>query len=146
MSVTRENIVAAARARLGVAWQHQGRSEAGIDCVGLVTKTAADLGLSDFDLDNYARMPNGIELLDILRSQMPQIHPAERFGLGDVLVFRSQGTPTHVGIAGDYRHGGFSLIHAYNDASPPRVVEHRLDGTLWLPRLVAAFSLIEAKR
>lgn len=144
MTVTRQDIVAQARELLEVKWAHQGRSVDGVDCVGLVTMTAKKLGLSTFDLTDYARVPEGIELLKVLRSQMPEIHPARRFQLGDVCVFHFIGMPTHVGIVGDYKYGGFSLIHAFNEVG--KVVEHRLDNVLWLPRLVAAFSLIYAKR
>ena len=47
--VTRTDIVAAARGWLGVPWRHQGRSRAGVDCVGLVVVVCRSLGLSDHD-------------------------------------------------------------------------------------------------
>lgn len=144
---TREDIVATARTFLNVPWVHQGRSMQGVDCVGLATMTAKINDLSTFDLTSYTRLPDGIELVKLLRTQMPENQPTMKFGLGDLLCFHSNGQPTHVGIVGDYKYGGFSLIHAFNAARPTsRVVEHRLDDTLWLPRVVASFRLIEAYR
>lgn len=43
---------------------------------------------------------------------------------GDVLVVAIEKDPQHMGIVGDYRHGGLSLIHAASKAG--QVVESRL--------------------
>jgi uncharacterized protein YijF (DUF1287 family) len=58
--------------------------------------------------------------------------------IGDVVWMRFEKEPQHLGIVGDYVHGGLSLIHAYNGAGVNRVVEHRLDDT-WRARIVAAW-------
>ena len=44
--------------------------------------------------------------------------------LGAVLVMQTDKEPQHMGIVGDYRHGGWSLIHASSSAG--RAVETRL--------------------
>ena len=46
--------------------------------------------------------------------------------LGAVLVLATADQPQHLGIVGDYSHGGWSLIHACNAVRPPRVIETRL--------------------
>lgn len=43
---------------------------------------------------------------------------------GDVLVVAIERDPQHMGIVGDYRHGGLSLIHAAS--TPGKVIETRL--------------------
>ena len=46
--------------------------------------------------------------------------------LGAMVVLSITGQPQHLGIVGDYRHGGWSLIHAASNARPGRVIETRL--------------------
>ena len=68
MSVSTAQVVAAGRCYTGVRWHHQGRTRAGLDCAGLIIRTAHDLGLSEFDLADYGRLPDGrmSELLILL--------------------------------------------------------------------------------
>jgi cell wall-associated NlpC family hydrolase len=129
---TREQIVEAARSYLGVRWHHQGRSRAGLDCIGLVVRVAHDLGLSDYDISGYARMPDGPRMLQRLRDQMgPRVLLPEP---GDVLLIRFERNPMHVAIMTT----GRNIIHAYANAK--EVVEHRLDG-LWATRIVECYQM-----
>ena len=58
--------------------------------------------------------------------------------LGAVIVVVCDRQPQHMGIVGDYRHGGWSLIHGASLAG--RVVETRL---MWARnmRLVAVYRM-----
>jgi hypothetical protein len=60
---------------------------------------------------------------------------------GDIAVLITDLLPQHLGLLGDYRHGGLSIIHACNARScvPPRVIETRLMFSRAL-RFVAAFE------
>jgi len=53
--------------------------------------------------------------------------------VGDIALMKFSTEPHHLGIIGDYVHGGFSLIHA--DGTKKKVVEHRLDDT-WKSRII----------
>lgn len=122
--VSATDVVSAAREEIGTPWVHQGRLPGlALDCAGLVIVTARRLGLVpvDFDRGGYGRMPDGT-LLDVCRAHMQRM---SRPSLGAVAVLIVDALPQHLGIVGDYRHGGWSLIHACSDASPPRVVETR---------------------
>lgn len=44
--------------------------------------------------------------------------------LGSVVMLQVDKDPQHLGIVGDYRHGGFSIIHAAGNAG--RTIETRL--------------------
>jgi hypothetical protein len=55
---------------------------------------------------------------------------------GDLLLMRFEREPHHLAFAGDYVHGGLSMIHAYGTAG--KVVEHRLDDA-WRGRIVAVY-------
>jgi hypothetical protein len=119
------DVVDAARTHVDTPWRHQGRrSGEALDCAGHVIVVARQLGLVEpgFDINGYSRAPDG-SMLELCRRFMLTL-PA--FELGAVAVLASEKDPHHMGFVGDYRHGGWSLIHASNIAQPPRVVETRL--------------------
>ena len=122
------DVVACARTWLGTPFQHQQRSKGlAVDCAGLVIGVARELGLvePEFDVTHYPRQPDGVSLLRwceeyMLRIEQPAMQP------GDVVVVAFDTRPQHLGIVGNYRHGGLSMIHAYEHAMVHKVVEHRL--------------------
>lgn len=121
----RAAVVAEARRWLGTPWVHQHRAlGAGVDCAGLVIGVARALGLvpPQFDCTGYGRNPDGT-MLALCDAHMRRIRRAD-LQPGDVLVMAIEHEPQHMGIVGDYRHGGLSLIHAASKAR--RVVETRL--------------------
>lgn len=125
---TRAAVVAEARRWLGTPWVHQHRTHGiGVDCVGLVIGVARALGLvaPDFDFGGYSRQPDGT-LLSVCDAHMTRIQRAD-MQPGDVLVLAIRDQPQHMGILGDYVHGGLSIIHAYQPAGGGgRVIETRL--------------------
>lgn len=140
-TVTRSEVVLAARAWLDTPYHHQGRLRGvGVDCVGLVIGVARDLGLvaSDFDVPPYPRTPDGASLMHLAELHMQPLAAGELLEPGHVVVVRFDQEPQHLGIAGDYRHGGLSLIHSV--ARPGRVIETRLMFSRAM-QFVAAFRL-----
>jgi len=122
---TGADVVAAARAQLGAPWMHQARLPGiALDCAGLVIVVARQLGLvaDDWDINGYSRTPDG-SLLQRCAQHMTEISAIE---LGAVIAMSCPADPQHVGIVADYRHGGWSLVHAHALSQPPRVVETRL--------------------
>ena len=122
-SVTASQVVATARGMLGTTWMHQARlPRTALDCAGLVICTARALGLvpAGWNIADYPRHPDGT-LAGLCAAHMQPIHAIE---LGAVLVLAIERDPQHLGIVGDYAHGGWSLIHASSAAG--RVVETRL--------------------
>lgn len=126
---TRQQIVDEARSYIGCRWHHQGRSRAGVDCVGLVIRVAHALGLSDFDIADYSRQPDPAMMRALLALHM---EPVGQPQIGDVLLMKFEREPQHVAIVTDQ-----GIIHAY--AQTRRVVEHRLD-SLWKSRIVGAYQ------
>ena len=132
---TAADVVAAARGHRDTPWQHQGRLPGvALDCAGLLICVARQLGLvaPDFDINGYGRVPDGTmpEWCDQYLERVPD--PV----YGGVLMCAIAQDPQHLGIVGDYRHGGFSFIHASSGAG--KVVETRL---MWArnQRLVRAY-------
>ena len=122
--LTRADVVAAARAWIGTQWVHQHRTQGvAVDCGGLVIGVARQLGIvpACFDVNGYERYPDG-SLVRLCSKYMDAVSKAD-MRPGDVLVVAVDKEPQHLGILGDYRHGGLSLIHA---ALHRGVVESRL--------------------
>ena len=121
--MTGAEIVAVARTFLGTRYLHQGRSRAGVDCIGLPVCVRAELGLPALDASGYARSSASSEMLDYCKANMIEIQRAD-LTLGDVLV-QMDGTARHMAIVADCAYGGFSIIHAWLPSR--KVVECRLD-------------------
>lgn len=133
MTVTREQIVAAARGWIGTRWHHQGRLKGvGVDCAGLILGTAKELGLTEFDMTGYGHRPDSRELEQLCHDHMKSI-PVARARPGDVLLIEVDKQPQHMAFKTD-----IGMIHAF---APLRsVVEHRIDEN-WAERIVAAFRI-----
>lgn len=132
-----DQIIADARSYLGVRWLHQGRTRAGIDCVGLVIEVSkAVLGWS-FDVTGYPRHAKDETMLDTCRQRMVEVRRSQVLP-GDVLVmaFAHQ---RHMAIVGG-EPGALTVIHAY--VVNRQVVEQRLDAP-WMARVVGCFRFPE---
>jgi cell wall-associated NlpC family hydrolase len=141
MSTTPAHVVQAARAWLGTPFHHQARLQGiGVDCVGLVIGVARQLGLVPpaFDVAAYPRTPDGSSLMHLVHLHLQPLGPGVAMAPGHVVVVRFDADPQHLGILGDYRHGGLSIIHAA--ATPGRVIETRLLFSRSM-QLVQAFAL-----
>ena len=115
----RAEIVAAALSWEGVPFRHQGRSRAGVDCVGYGRCVGLELGLlDDYDVTNYRRNADGADLLRDLRAHMGREKPIGQALPGDVLVFRDRQFIVHLGIVIDATPR-IQIMHAY---APARMV------------------------
>lgn len=132
----RAQIVAKVREFVGTPHVHQGRRKGiGVDCVGLLTTTAAELDVSTYDRYDYeplADMSHLVGLLDehAIRIAIADIQPA------DIVVLDIEGQP-HLAIIGDYPFGGMTMIHAL--VARGKVVEHRLD-SVWRSKIIGAWA------
>lgn len=113
----------------------------GLDCAGVLVCVARQLGLVEpgFDVPAYTDRPDGRTLLAWCRRYMGAPVALEGLQPGDALVMITDVLPQHLGVVGDYRYGGLSLIHAANNAHPPRVIETRLMFSR-VQKFVAAFQ------
>lgn len=121
--MTGYDVAEAARRMLGTPWMHQGRMPGvALDCAGMVICVARELGIvaPDYDVNGYSRVPDGSMLTICDRMLTPAPEPV----IGCVLALEIYKDPQHLGIVGQYRHGGLSIIHAASKAG--RVIETRL--------------------
>lgn len=121
------DIVTTARAWLGVRWAHQGRSRAGVDCVGLVIMVARACRGSQFDVLDYPRLASDERMLKTADAVLHRRPGVAALRPGDVVVMHYH-QQRHMGIVAPYVFGGLSLIHAYAPAR--KVVETRLSDDL----------------
>lgn len=124
------HVTAEARRWLGVRFLHQGRSAAGLDCVGLVLVVAKALGaLSlDYDVKGYGLEPHP-QLAEKLRAALLPSSVRE----GAVLLLKFAGQPRHLALC-----TGGTLIHAYKPRGA--VIEHGFD-MKWRKRVCGAYTL-----
>lgn len=127
-----------ARCLIGTRWSHRGRSERRIDCVGLVVLALQRAGVEVQDRKLYGRDPNQDRLREALTVEFGPAIPKEQARVGDIALLRGFVYPLHVGILGDYPHGGLSLIHANNAPTVMAVCEQRLAGQM-LDRLLEVY-------
>ncbi|MBL8186597.1 MAG: hypothetical protein JNK38_01245 [Acidobacteria bacterium] len=146
---TRDAFLAECRSFLGVKWQHQGRSEQGIDCVGLLIVPAIRLQIlqPNQDVTNYPRQPDGEQLSALLHQHCRRLLDWKTAQIADILAIKFADQPQHVAIVTAPYHSqwGFHVIHAFgNSEMGGSVIEHRLDD-VWLKshraRIHAAFSI-----
>lgn len=119
----RDDIITEARRWIGTPWRHQGRSRAGVDCVGLVVMVARNLGLEPEDVTGYARRQDGRTLLRHLHKQLDQKFIIN-WKIGYIGVFKESAFPIHVGFLSN-REGVPTVIHAH--ARRRQVIEEALD-------------------
>jgi cell wall-associated NlpC family hydrolase len=130
----RAQVVSEARGWLGVPFRHQGRTRAGLDCVGLLVVVGRALGLPAYDVTGYTRRAQGMGFIEHFRANLEEVAPGSaRFG--DVLVFVETVYPCHTGIMSE-RHGVPHLIHAH---APRRLVLEEPFAGEWRDKLRFAF-------
>ena len=128
---TRADVIHAAREYLGVPYKHQGRNRHGLDCIGLVIAVGHDLGLSDFDIDGYGRVPSGRRMARQIAEVCQRIQ-AQAARNGDMIHLSFTTQPQHLALLTDV-----GMIHADNTYG---VVEHVLDAK-WRARIRGWYQL-----
>ena len=108
---------------IGVPCRHRGRTERGLDCVGLLILVAKDCGYDEYQEFPYGREPRNSILEGVLHEHFgePVDRPPQ---INDVVLMRLRPSaePSHVGIITTHPHG-LGIIHAYGDIE--RVVYQR---------------------
>jgi cell wall-associated NlpC family hydrolase len=110
-------LIAAARRYLGVPFRHAGRTDQGVDCVGLILAAARDAGLFDYRPRSYPRGDASRLTAEIERFAEAVAGPPEP---GDLLLLSVKGELTHVALVSERG----TILHAHERLG--RVVEQRL--------------------
>lgn len=135
----REAVIAAARSFIGCPWRHQGRTERGMDCIGMVSLAFRKAGITPpGDRIDYGRRPHNKRLSAGLTDHFGEPVSDGSLMAGDVVTMRWSGEENHVALVTDHPHG-LGVIHCYafapGGARGGRVIEHRLSND-WRNRIV----------
>ena len=147
--------VEALRSYIGVPFLHQGRTRAGLDCIGLLAVAARDIGLGDgaVKLTAYDRTPDNRLFAkragDFLeRKPYTRLQPLHtQLDIGDVLLFwiEKKGYPRHIAVyTGTDEHGRLMIIHSYAKQSK-NVIEMPMNLGYWEQRIDSVWRLPTAK-
>ena len=137
----KEEFVNIARTWIDVPYKDKGRSRYGVDCIGLVIKSAHEVGWTDYDTLNYPRRPNPKDFLRELKNQLDRI-PKSDISHGDIAVFAEPRHPCHTGIIDIDECGNVYVIHAY---APAKKVIREPMTSQRKERMVMAFRIPEEK-
>lgn len=132
MKWTTDKLLSVSREYIGTPYHHEARLKGvGIDCVGLVICTHAELGIHLPDAIPYPQYPPAGLLNDCLKKADLQIVPKADARAGDFATFwiHQPGVATHLGVLTDK-----GLIHCYTQVGS--VVEHWMTAK-WSKRLVS---------
>lgn len=132
----REEIVASARLWVGTRWVHQGRSEHGLDCAGLVSVVLNGQGVIRYETADYPRRTLNNAFLEHFRKAGLRDTTLAKAESGDVLVFKDAGYACHCGFL--VRGRPTTIVHAH--AKRRRVVEEEFT-LFWQQKLVAVFKI-----
>lgn len=147
--VDRTAFIAAARSLLGKPFVHKGRTERGVDCVGLCVYGLAQIGVACEDLADYSMSPDGVTLQQKVEAHLGP--PTDNWQPGDIVLMRwyEHGNTVycnHVGILGVAPYGNFwTLIHSHRESLRRRGQENRVKEVRlakpWDSRVFAVYSL-----
>jgi len=113
MHAKANRLVNAANDLVGVRYRHQGRSQAGLDCAGLIIVTGQRCDISNFDTTNYSNRPNAVEFTrEMIRAGCTQL-PLAKLEHGDLLRLNTEGWPVHIAVYEIDAKGQEWYIHAY---------------------------------
>lgn len=118
-------------------FRHQGRSDTGVDCAGLLVYGMAAVGRTLKDADGYGRTPYKARLEGLLEENFgAPVGPEKPMAEGDIILLKMVGDPSHVGIVTNHPGGGCAILHSY--AQQRMVVEHRMNDE-WLNYIYLRF-------
>jgi len=129
---TRDDIITEARRWIGTPFLLHGRSIGkGIDCIGLVSCVARNLGIVDVRTQSY-KLPPTIDQIDNALARYCETIPLTAAKPGDIVTMAIGGRSQHVGILSD-----IGIIHCMQGAQHTGS-EHGIDAK-WQRRLRRAY-------
>lgn len=131
---TREEVCNKALEYLDTPFHHQGRLKGiGIDCAGLIVCIAKELDLPYADMKNYARIPDGKSLREILKNNTAKEKTLNEAQPGDILLMRFLNEPQHVALLMPNNQ----IIHSY--MAVDKVTIHNFDDK-WKKRVLSVYE------
>lgn len=127
-----DEVEAVAREYMGVEWRHQGRTTAGIDCVGLVLVVGWRLGFipDGKDVPAYGRRAQPLKFLHEFHNNLDPIR-VDEVQYGDVVIQKVSRVVSHCGLVCKGDRGLPIFLHA--EAARAKVMEEPYLGGINMP-------------
>lgn len=138
-TIKRRDVVEAARSFVGKPYRHQGHTERGLDCIGLVIVTAQKFGFDTSIPRGYSAQPQARQVLSGADATLWKPEDQSKIVPGDIAVFWGwmAAEPQHFTIIG-HSGAGLTVIHAYSKFM--KVVEQGWN-PLWAKRFHSRYVL-----
>lgn len=135
-----QQIILHSRGWMDIRFRHQGRSKSGIDCIGLFSEVAKEIGRSITIPNNYTHHPDQKFLMSEMCRLFDKITKAE-MQIGDLVLMRFMDDNLripcrHVAIITD-----LGVLHS--SAQFRKVTEHGLDDE-WMEKIEHVFRMRRA--
>lgn len=137
MTINRSKFVESAKEWIGTPWRHnQNLKGAGVDCVRFLHSIATEYGIELAPMPRqYRRNVVDDSIFEYMRSHFLEIELADA-QIGDILVFRFDNVPHHVGLVASLNP--LSVVHA---SASNKVVMEEVLGEEMLNRVMGVFEL-----
>ena len=143
MPIARQTVIDTARLQIGTPWVHRGRTPGlALDCVGLVTFVADQLGIEYRDLLGYSEFPQGAKHTSTLNKVLVSTYVDLQIGQVVVCWYAKRKLAAHIGIiseqfVGPEKAPELTIIHSFKESK--MVVEQPLS-PFWSRRLLASYD------
>lgn len=117
------------RSCIGIKFQHQGRTEFGLDCAGVPIISFKKCGVEFIDLANYDRRPNQDDILNTLYNNGFFEIKFSDINIGDILLIEYDNNIQHIAVVSNLNPT--YIIHAITDK---KVSEHILSDNFKIRR------------
>lgn len=131
-------MVTKARSLIGVPFFHAGRTERGLDCVGLIMLAAHAASIDVPNPGEYSQVVNGGYMQSRLMEFCDKVTDGN-VHIGDIALFMIGTSPQHIGLITSV--DPLAMVHSYQSAG--KVVEHAFDAP-WRRRLIGMYRWRQA--
>lgn len=132
-----QEIIKRSRSWMNVKFRHQGRSKCGVDCIGLFSEVAKEIGRDIPIPSNYTHHPDQKFLFAEMNRLFDKITKAE-FTVGDLCLMRFEDDLRRVPCRHVAIRTEFGVLHS--SAQHRKVTEHSLDDE-WMDRVEHCFRM-----
>lgn len=142
--IDKKEFIKKLQSKIGTPFRHRGRTKSGVDCIGLLAVTLAEMGEIIIDKKVYGREPRNDKLKESVDANLGKpiydritLKSKKDLEMADIVLMRFNQEPHHIAVVNKVGEK-YTLIHAYGAAE--KVVEHGLDAD-WYDKITHVYRL-----